>query len=155
MEKNLYSNHGTQTLVFWETVHKIYGNILSPKRGHCYWSVLGHLIYFTVGLWEAGRGQDWFGSWISIIIRSGCDLCVKTRHSFIKAIIFSIYPYWKNRCSLESETLSALKASIFCVFFHHWKWNAFSLISPYFSRLFSPIVKTLQNPNLGMKSWIF
>ncbi len=36
----------------------------------------------------------------------------------------------------ESETLSALKASIFHAFFHYWKWNAFSRISPYFSCFF-------------------
>ncbi len=39
-------------------------------------------------------------------------------------------PYWKN------SLLSALKASIFHAFFQLWKWNAFSLILPYFSCFF-------------------
>ncbi len=60
-----------------------------------------------------------------------------------------------NAFAAESETLSALKASIFQVLFQHWKWNAFYLISPYFSRFFSTTVKMLQNSNLGRKRWIF
>ncbi len=46
-------------------------------------------------------------------------------------------PNWKkNVFRTESEMLSALKASIFHAFFLHWKWNAFSLILPYFSCIF-------------------
>ncbi len=50
-----------------------------------------------------------------------------------------LHPYWKKLM------LSALKASIFHAFFQHWKWNAFSLILPYFFMVFFwPTVKTLQ-----------
>jgi hypothetical protein len=62
-------------------------------------------------------------------------------------------PYWKKWCfkrskwhtfSTERDMHSALKvtrfqpnfAIFFTHFFQHWKWNAFSLISPYFSCVF-------------------
>jgi hypothetical protein len=50
--------------------------------------------------------------------------------------------------SAESETLSALNASIFHSFFSALKVKRFQ---PNFSLFFSPTVKMQQNPNLGRK----
>ncbi len=79
-------------------------------------------------------------------------ICLEKDHQRL-----TYHPYWKNWC------------------FQCSKWHAFSLILPYFSHIcfstesetlsawfqpflrvfFQPIVKTLQNPNLARKCWIF
>ncbi len=114
------SNHQRKTRFhfFWCKSKKLTPDIFFGMHLRNVVLCFSYFFLYSVFLWKIMNIHQFIMA-IFHLFKSKCVWkIIFKKHKKSKPNILLKIPYWKNRC------------------FQHWKWNAFSLILPYFSRFF-------------------